>query len=49
MKNLANTEDSSNDNGFIVLSVEFFGDFKEKYRNQIYNFYMQFAQKKNQG
>ena len=49
MKNLANTEDSSNDNGFIGLSAEFFGDFKEKYRNQIYNFYMQFAQKKNQG
>ena len=35
MKNLANTEDSSNDNGFIGLSAEFFGDFKEKYRNQI--------------
>ena len=49
MKNLANSEDSSNDNGFIGLSAEFFGDFKEKYRNQIYNFYMQFAQKKNQG
>ena len=49
MKNLANTEDSSNDNGFIGLSAEFFGDFKEKYRNQIYNFYMQFAQRKNQG
>ena len=49
MKHLANTEDSSNDNGFIGLSAEFFGDFKEKYRNQIYNFYMQFAQKKNQG
>lgn len=49
MKNLANSEDSSNDNGFIGLSAEFFGDFKEKYRNQIYNFYMQFAQRKNQG
>ena len=49
MKNLANTEDPSNENGFIGLSAEFFGDFKEKYRNQIYNLYIQFAQKKNQG
>ena len=49
MKNLANTEDPSNENGFIQLSSEFFGDFKEKYRNQIYNLYLQFSQKKNQG
>lgn len=49
MKKLANTEDASNENGFVALSAEFFGDFKEKYRNQIYNLYLQFAQKKNQG
>ena len=49
MKKLANTEDVSNENGFVALSAEFFGDFKEKYRNQIYNLYLQFAQKKNQG
>ena len=49
MKKLANTEDPSNENGFVALSAEFFGDFKEKYRNQIYNLYSQFAQKKNQG
>ena len=49
MKKLANTEDVSNENGFVAFSSEFFGDFKEKYRNQIYNLYLQFAQKKNQG
>ena len=49
MKKLANTEDPSNENGFVALSAEFFGDFKEKYRNQIFNLYSQFAQKKNQG
>ena len=49
MKKLANTEDPSNENGFVALSAEFFGDLKEKYRNQIYNLYSQFAQKKNQG
>ena len=49
MKKLANTEDVSNENGFVAFSAEFFGDFKEKYRNQIYNLYLQFAQKKNQG
>lgn len=46
MKKLANTEDVSNENGFVAFSAEFFGDFKEKYRNQIYNLYLQFAQKK---
>jgi len=49
MKKLANTEDPSNENGFVALSTEFFGDFKDKYRNQIYNLYTQFSQKKNQG
>ena len=49
MKKLANTEDCSNENGFVELSSEFFGDFKDKYRNQIYNLYIQFSQKKNQG
>ena len=49
LKKSANTEDPSNENGFVALSAEFFGDFKEKYRNQIYNLYSQFAQKKNQG
>ena len=49
IKKLANTEDPSNENGFVALSAEFFGDFKDKYRNQIYNLYLQFSQKKNQG
>ena len=49
MKKLANTEDCSNENGFVELSSEFFGDFKDKYRNQIYNLYIQFSQKRNQG
>ena len=49
IKKLANTEDPSNENGFVGLSAEFFGDFKDKYRNQIYNLYLQFSQKKNQG
>ena len=49
LKKSANTEDPSNENGFVALSAEFLGDFKEKYRNQIYNLYSQFAQKKNQG
>ena len=49
IKKLSNTEDPSNENGFVALSAEFFGDFKDKYRNQIYSLYSQFAQKKNQG
>ena len=49
MKKLANTEDPSNENGFVALSAEFFGDFKDKYRNQICNLYIQFSQKKKPG
>ena len=35
MKKLANTEDCSNENGFVELSSEFFGDFKETKEKQL--------------
>ena len=49
IQNLANSEDPSHEIGFIAFSSEFFGDFKEKYRNHIYNIFKQFTEKKSQG
>ena len=49
IQNLANSEDPSHEIGFITFSSEFFGDFKEKYRNQIYSIFKQFTEKKSQG
>ena len=49
IQNLANSDDPSHEIGFIAFSSEFFGDFKEKYRNHIYNIFKQFTEKKSQG
>jgi serine/threonine-protein phosphatase 2A regulatory subunit A len=49
IQNLANSEDPQHEIGFIAFSSEFFGDFKEKYRNQIYSIFKQFTEKKSQG
>jgi serine/threonine-protein phosphatase 2A regulatory subunit A len=49
IQNLANSDDPSHEIGFITFSSEFFGDFKEKYRNYIYNIFKQFTEKKSQG
>ena len=38
-----------NEIGFIAFSSEFFGDFKEKNRNQIYSIFKKFTEKKSQG
>jgi serine/threonine-protein phosphatase 2A regulatory subunit A len=46
---LANSDDPAHEIGFIAFSSEFFGDFKEKYRNQIYSTFKQFTEKKSQG
>ena len=49
IQKLANSEDPSHEIGFIDFSSEFFGDFKEKYRNHIYSIFKQFIEKKSQG
>ena len=49
IQKLANSEDPSHEIGFIDFSSEFFGDFKEKYRNHIYSIFKQFTEKKSQG
>ena len=49
IKNLANSDDPSHEIGFIAFSSEFFGDFKEKHRNHIFNIFKQFTEKKSQG
>ena len=49
IQNLENSDDPSHEIGFIAFSSEFFGDFKEKYRNQIYSIFKQFTEKKSQG
>jgi serine/threonine-protein phosphatase 2A regulatory subunit A len=49
IQNLANSEDPQHEIGFIAFSSEFFGDFKEKYRNQIYSIFKQYTEKKSQG
>ena len=49
IKNLANSEDPSHEIGFITFTSEFFGDFKEKYRNHIFSIFKQFTQKTGQG
>ncbi len=49
IQNLANSDDPSHEIGFIAFSSEFFGDFKEKHRNHIYNIFKQFTEKKSQG
>ena len=49
IQNLANSDDPAHEIGFIAFSSEFFGDFKEKYRNQIYSTFKQFTEKKSQG
>ena len=49
IQNLANSEDPSHEIGFIAFTSEFFGDFKEKYRNHIFNIFKQFTEKKSQG
>ena len=49
IQNLANSEDPSHEISFITFSSEFFGDFKEKYRNHIFNIFKQFTEKKSQG
>ena len=49
IKNLANSEDPSHEIGFITFTSEFFGDFKEKYRNHIFSIFKQFIQKTGQG
>ena len=49
IQNLANSEDPSHEIGFITFTSEFFGDFKEKNRNQIFSIFKQFTEKKGQG
>ena len=49
IQNLANSDDPSHEIGFIAFSSEFFGDFKEKHRNHIYNIFKQFTEKKVRG
>ena len=49
IQNLANSDDPSHEIGFISFTSEFFGDFKEKNRNQIYLIFKQFTEKKGQG
>ena len=49
IQNLANSDDPAHEIGFIAFSSEFFGDFKEKYRNQIYSTFKRFTEKKSQG
>ena len=49
IKNLANSEDPSHEIGFITFTSQFFGDFKEKYRNHIFSKFKQFTQKTSQG
>ncbi len=39
IQNLANSNDPSHEIGFITFSSEFFGDFKEKYRNHIFSIF----------
>ena len=46
IQNLANSDDPSHEIGFISFTSEFFGDFKEKNRNQIYLIFKQFTEKK---
>ena len=49
IKKLANSDDPSHETGFIAFSSEFFKDFKEKYRNHIFNIFKQFTEKKSMG
>ena len=49
IQNLAKSDDPSHEIGFISFSSEFFGDFKDKNRNQIYSIYKQLIEKKSQG
>ena len=49
IQNLANSVDPQHEIGFIALSSEFFGDFKEKNRNQIFSIFKKFTEKKGQG
>ena len=49
IQNLANSVDPQHEIGFIAFSSEFFGDFKEKNRNQIYSIFKKFTEKKSQG
>ena len=44
IQSLANSDDPSHEIGFIAFSSEFFKDFKEKYRNIIYNIFKQFIE-----
>ena len=49
IQNLANSEDPSHEIGFISFTSEFFGDFKEKNRNQIFSIFKKFTEKTSQG
>lgn len=49
IQNLANSNDPSHEIGFITFSSEFFGDFKEKYRNHIFSIFKEFIEKNSQG
>ena len=49
IQKLGNSDDHQHELGFIAFSSEFFGEFKEKYRNHIYNTFKQYIEKKGQG
>ena len=49
VQNLANSDEPSHEIGFIAFSTEFFGDFKEKNKNQLFSIYKQLTKKKSQG
>ena len=49
IQKLASSDDPSHEIGFITFTSEFFGDFKEKNRNQIYSIFKKFTEKKGQG
>ena len=49
VQKLGSSDDHQHELGFIAFSAEFFGEFKEKYRNFIYNTFKQYTEKKSQG
>ena len=49
IQKLGNSDDPQLEIGFIAFSSEFYGEFKEKYRNYIFNTFKQYTEKKSQG
>jgi len=49
IQNLAKSNDPAHEIGFVVFTSEFFGEFKEKYKNNIFMTFKKFLEKNGQG